>query len=318
MLKIYRSHFYECILLFMVLLNGCIQEVKDKNFINESASKLVVSSIISPEDTILRVYLKKTRPFFNDNNDPNLERVEDAQVILSDGNKSVSLIFNPDNPYFSAYEIDAKLLPIMEGKTYHLNISTPSGLQVTSQCTIPLPKEINILKLDSIETYNNGIYLYRHTYYLQLEIQNSTDEKVYFGMSTEYNDMGIYNGYTDTTYRIFNRYFNFNLLNGPYKFYAKCENRCVQKFEVNKLEKDDNNYFYKVTPLALNVVFVNENFYEYDLDYYNNRAIYNTDTSSVPKIEGYPYSEPSTHYTNIEGGYGIFAGYVRVRKFLGL
>ena len=101
----------------------------------EQEPKLVVTCFINPEDTIITAVVRLSQPKFNPSSSSlNEYHIENASVVLSDGNTEVTL---PYNMYLNAYKINASLFPIQNGKTYYLSVSTPDGKSASAQTTIP-------------------------------------------------------------------------------------------------------------------------------------------------------------------------------------
>lgn len=112
------------------LLSGCEKEVTGIK-LPDSVSKLLVSSFISPQDTIIRVYVTRSVPNLG-YRQPGSKPVENASVSLSDGTQTRPLAFTGQ-----MYSVDTRNFPIMAGATYTLRVSVPGGETAEATCTVP-------------------------------------------------------------------------------------------------------------------------------------------------------------------------------------
>ncbi|CAA9283047.1 MAG: hypothetical protein AVDCRST_MAG95-3437, partial [uncultured Adhaeribacter sp.] len=117
-----------------IFLAGCEEDVTDKIKI-DGKSQLVVTSFISPQDTVLTVQVQKTRPVVGITQNPNQGKIINATVALSDGTQTVPLLYEAQR---EIYRVKASALLIAAGKTYTLTVSTPDGLSAKGICTVPL------------------------------------------------------------------------------------------------------------------------------------------------------------------------------------
>lgn len=170
-----QKYIFTLLFLNTVMLSGC---EKDANVnVPIVNPKLVVQSYISPQDTLLKVYVSKTTPVFSkkyfDQNGSLIDQITNAAVTLSNGNKSIKLEYGEFNKFPQYYEngfaylADAKLFPIVAGESYTLKVSTPDGMQAEATCTVPqYVPDIPNLKLDSVlinDTYNRGFKYFEYS-----------------------------------------------------------------------------------------------------------------------------------------------------------
>lgn len=267
------------ILLTAFFFFSCEKELKDSEF-PKVPSKLVVGCFISPQDTVLSVYLTESSPIgtvTDHSSGPKILR--NAKVILSSTKGSIELAFNEET---DNYEANAALMPIESGRTYFLNVTSADGRVASGQCIIP-PINTNLtVSIDSVASpsYNQTSYEYKPSASF---IDNSGEKNYYrlYGQSTVF----------DTTMNQVNRHpFIFNnaerLLNddgkdgntfGPYVASVMPYYGTVQALEVLLLSVDSHYY-----------------------NYY---------TSVETSTQYDPFSEPENIYSNIEGGLGVFAAY---------
>lgn len=137
----------------------------------ELKSKLVLTSFISPQDSLIKVRLSQSIPLFGefpanklmkviDNKGDTIlianydteNIVEDAQMILSNGVQSVTIPFDIRT---REYIIPMTRFPIMAGETYTLTAKT-KDLFVEATTTVPF-EQINVrnVKIDSVYEQSN-------------------------------------------------------------------------------------------------------------------------------------------------------------------
>lgn len=93
-----------------------------------------VSSFISPQDTLFRVYLFHANAIGTIDN-PALALVTDAEVVITDGVLQFdTLLFNKDT---DRYEARKKNVAVESLKTYFLKIKLIKGRNLEASCTIP-------------------------------------------------------------------------------------------------------------------------------------------------------------------------------------
>lgn len=99
----------------------------------EPRNLVAVSSFLSPQDSILTVYLYRGQPLGRVV--PPTEAAEKtATVEISDGEKTVALAYQPAR---FRYERPAADLGIFAGKTYFIKVKTADGITLTSRCVVP-------------------------------------------------------------------------------------------------------------------------------------------------------------------------------------
>ncbi len=110
-------------------------------------SKLVVHAYISPQDTTLYAIVTESVPVFGiDNPDGTGKIIENAKVTLSDGTRTIQLIFDPVNNLYSAA---ASTLPIVPGHTYTLRVKDEKR---EVHATTTVPRETIVISSYMIDT----------------------------------------------------------------------------------------------------------------------------------------------------------------------
>jgi hypothetical protein len=250
----------------------------------EVPSKLVVTSFISPQDTIWRVYVGQTEPVFSKK--PSSSQLMNATIQMSDGSQTVTFPTDNSTGY---YDLNIKQAPftIQAGKTYYLTVKTVDGRQVKAQCTIPT----TIVGITEVEITNNS---------------NSFEP---FRANIKWQD----NAQENNFYRCFSYTKNYdNLAGGAIESYQQNFNYSL--IMQKDTEKQGSSFSWRFdatqsrgyTDGKSRFLFILLNT---DEAYFR----YMTTRETASYSEGNPFAEPSPVYSNVEGGLGVFAGYQQYR-----
>lgn len=263
------------------LSSSCQKEVTEIALPDEPA-KLVVTSFISPADTLIRVAVSKTITTAEIDTFSIKKQVIDATVTLSDGTNEAVLSHLSEGEY----GVRAELFPIVEGRSYHLQVSTPQGEQVESFCKVPLAQNHQLEAI--IDSVRNETYL---TYELTFKWQDIAGEQHYYGCSAyliNYMANGVSQQVIDwqqTSPFITDFRGDGGQLISPKGVFSVI------------LRREAQNPVYKREISAL--------LYTTDSHYYKyHQALYSYDDAN-------PFTEPSPIYSNIYGGLGVFASYTQ-------
>ena len=148
--------------LAMLSLLGCDSLIHEVNpdKVPTASAKLVVHSFISPQDTVLAVYVQAPKAIpgaiVNDLNEYMTVSLPNATVELSDGTQTVRLtaVTQSMNRVLITkyYGIRASKFPIMTGRTYTLSVSAPGYPLATAQCTVPAVVKPTEIRVDSAQS----------------------------------------------------------------------------------------------------------------------------------------------------------------------
>ncbi|WP_381508633.1 DUF4249 domain-containing protein [Spirosoma flavum] len=294
----------------IILLGNCssLRNEVDPSQLGLASPKLVVSGYLSPQDTILAVKVTRSNTVVGDslsllqmgNN------ITDATVTLSEGSRSVTLLYNSsysstDSVAQHYYSANARLLPIIVGHTYTLNVVTANGQRASSTCTIPGPVSPTTITFDSL-TENRGRFQSRR-YYVLTRWQDPAGQPNYYQVA------------------------------GYFRYTTQCTTCQVAQFGTFPLSFDDDNrglfsdagvdgttmisgraYMtsssltndqltnfysqYKTASVIVNLMSVDQTFYQFQGAVIRQRRVRNN-----------PFAEPVLIPSNINGGLGCFAGY---------
>ncbi|MVM33364.1 DUF4249 family protein [Spirosoma sp. HMF4905] len=289
-------------LLGFLLLTGCnsLRNEVDPGQLGLESSKLVVSSFLCPQDTLLTVKVTRSNTVVGDSISllqPG-NTVTNATVTLSEGDRSVVLPYYKVRPSAdSAYSISTKLLPIIAGHTYKLTVVTANGQQATSTCTIPQPVDPGLIKFSSL-TEQSRTQLKR--YFVQVQWLDPA------GQTNAYQVAGIFR-YTTTTNV---REENYNSLSfddenrGLFPDVGVDGDTIVSGraflTPVSSTGNQQTDFYsqYNTASVTVNLLSIDQSYYRYQEAIIRQR-----------RSRGNPFAEPVLIPSNIEGGLGCFAGY---------
>jgi len=277
--QIYLRIFF-LFILFIFLLVRCQKEVTNIK-LPETNPKLVAGCFISPQDTLIVVTLTRSNPIFGSgHNSSNNSFVTDASVIISNGINAVAVPYNNTN---WQYELQASAFPVLSGKTYYLNISTPKGENVSARCAVP-PSNLSSMTIDFIDT-------------------TSSEQKINVKWTDIPNQINYYRVFAQTVMQD-------SFMNDTTYFEMYSDNSLQNDNEKDGQEMSSKLNAYSSYGGTNNIIGYDFYLLNIDEEYYKYyRSLENFSY-------GDPFSEPSPLYTNINGGLGVFAAYqkIHVRK----
>ena len=135
------------VIISQLAIDSCKSLVKeiDPSILPQTDSKLVVACFISPQDTVLSAKVTETKILIGSTGDIR-DDITNASVSLSNGTKTVPLVYNKSLGYYRALPAQ---LSILAGKTYFITVSTPDGRKVNASTIVPSDIAIKEVKIDS-------------------------------------------------------------------------------------------------------------------------------------------------------------------------
>lgn len=124
----------------MIIHSGCETDV-DIVEMPEFQQKLVITSFISPSDTVSIIKVRSNIKLFGELNSE--KPLGLLTGYISDGTEEVAL-----DTVGNVLMLDHKKMQIKYGTTYKIKVSSESGLSAEASCTIPAKKDFGI-KLDT-------------------------------------------------------------------------------------------------------------------------------------------------------------------------
>lgn len=245
----------------------------------ESDPKLVVFSVISPQDEFITVKLYKSRALYSLTPQQPWEEsfpvITDASVRISDGADWMQIPYNAET---RSYRIAAEDMPVLASKTYTLEVTAPGGYVARANCTVPaaVPPDIEITGTEFIENYGEQSMM------VSFRFSDIPGNGHFYRVIP-----GSY--YSDEYYG--NNFFSESgLSRGESVFSDKNREGAFFNFRTSEIYKGNNPDYQLLIWSSVT-----------DEDYYNYHH-------SVMSFQGdNPFSEPSPVFTNIDGGLGIFA-----------
>ncbi len=319
-------------LLILASCDSLVQTVSPDK-LTQVDSQLTMFAFISPQDTIIRVKVSQTSPILSDyayggggymvSNGDTIrfgDAVNNVKVTLSDGQAEVSLSYQAED---QLYAIPASRFPIKAGSTYKLTVTDGKRTAMAS-CTVPVEQvAINKYALDTTVTKRFGRTdttliasftwtdlagkqnYYRVKAYEEIEAPYftfNTSEKKYYekralvqayfnngnDARSDLLDDALLDGETFSSARLERRISN-NTYNFGYPY-----------VNGQRLEPDKGPVSKGIHLLLMHT----------DQDYFKfHRSLRQQNPDN-------PFAEPALIYTNVKGGFGIFASYNQSDKLI--
>jgi Domain of unknown function (DUF4249) len=273
-----RKSKYWILVIVLVTLISCEKEVKN-GIMPKFKQKLVISSFISPRDTVSYVNVDSNRRIYGELNIK--ETLGNLTAYLSDGTKEIPLMNISSGFIFRPGEMS-----IEEGKTYNLKVKSDKGLTAESSCKVPLNRTLEI-KVDTFSVA--AVYPDRYTTKLMasISIQDYPGEDNYYRL---YIEQEIYRTYMGQSW---NSSYKFTGLKNEFFTDKGSDGKKIEITSIGTsgIETIDSSIF------KVFILNTNKEYYDYH--------------ESIKKYSGGddPFTEVSPVYTNISGGLGIFAAY---------
>lgn len=276
------------LVLFSFILFAC---EKDSNLgTPEFKPRLVVHSFISPQDTLLYVHVSSNKNLYGKLVD--YPQDLSADVSLFDGDKEVKFEKSSNNLYVATYQI-------YPGKKYTLTVKCSGYPNTSSSTTVPQERNLDIQTDTISQIIEDEWGAYKSSKFL-IKFNDIPNEKNFYNINAQV----MFNGdFGRSIYSlvpvevehssIYAKIVSDNLQDGK---------EVLTSFELYNY--NDDSLHEKV--LIGYVMQTDEPYYKYH--------------TSLRKYSGTdePLTEYSPVYSNITGGYGIFASYVKYVKVLKL
>jgi hypothetical protein len=287
------NNIYILLIAILLALTACEKEVTNIK-LPQASSKLVVTSFISPQDTMLWVSVIESVPAIGKIN-LSSEDIRNATVSISDGERSINLLYDIQARTYTA---DAETLPIIPGKTYFLEVTDTKGRKAEASCTVPVTAEPALeIAIDSA----NGRYGDYMEYFMLMKWQDTPGEINYYRIFAEISTNQ--EGGTQYTWPVSfesdgSGYSNIRLYSDNRLDGAKFSS--PKGILFHRSNSSQFPRFPAITTLYSYLLSTDEHYYHYHQSLMNN---YN--------VDGNPFAEPVLLYSNVNGGLGVFAAYNR-------
>ena len=276
---------YSCLYLSFVFFCGsCTKDIKVKD-LPKIDPQPVVQCFLSPQDDTIHVYLYFSTPIFSENWSLNVRNslLSSAIVTLSGGGRSVKLLNNFNIYHEYVYIIDRNSFPVVAGETYTLDCLFSNGMHTSAHCTIPLtlPKEVvfdNMVILPNRNIWSRMLISYHFT-------DDPGEGDYYFVCGIYLSEMQV-----NTTSLNYDKYWMYLEIN-------------QQSHTISDKDHDGSTFYLNAEGFGHILKRVKFRICKTDRAYYLYRK------SLINYNENDPFAEPSTSYTNINNGLGVFAGF---------
>ena len=270
----------QIIALLLILVSVSCEKDANNVKLPQFGHKLVVTSFISPYDSVSYVTIDSNERLYGDLSD--IEPLGNVKVTISDGTKKIDLKKGNIQYYFRR-----KDMAIRAGGTYNLEVTSDKGLRADAKCSIPFQRDLNITA-DTVTLHNNnpdiGSWSERS---IKVFLEDPPGEKNYYsveGRLLDYNR--FYGGYPYIT----------NLYNEE-EIWFNDEGSDGKQIFANSFRSQYNPLDSDSLKAVIYILNTNKDYFTYH--------------KSLTKYSGgdNPFSEVSPVFSNINGGLGIFAGY---------
>jgi hypothetical protein len=270
-----------------------ISEVHNVN-VPGSKQQLVVNSYISPQDTLIRVWVHFSSPYLKPRP---FDVFDKADVTI--GRKGGTMHKMEYSEMYNSFILDPEILRPEAGNYYVLKVKAHSGETAEAECFIP-PFQISEVTFSKSSVYSDNHGNNYMDLDWKIQVNDSSGEKYFrtLAYTVHYNSYYDYEGnfrkekYLSELYlqsgspffidnngsrHIFRsrRYFNFEEIPIPGRDNPKTDTLFVEVLQTNR----DYYLFHKSA----------ENYFYYNLDF--------------------PFAEAVYIYSNFSGAMGVFAGY---------
>ena len=280
---------YLLIVAFIIFMPGCDSGVEMEDLLVDNL--VSVTSVISPQDTLLVAYLYSAQPLgqiaFEDS-----ALIKDAQVIIHDGKAGDTLSYNALS---KRYEAERNYLNIVPSGEYFLSIKTKEGSTIQGSCIIPSSPE-----MPKISGEYQG-----DDYYFEVEWRNPSNHRFYtfFALGNGFYESDVYD---ELDPQFAPRYLQIDAQLTDDTLYpsdGQQENNSVRGIVYSAKIADNPT-------LLITLRNIDEPLYNY-LDTYRDYSDWaaNNEGSLFPNFQDF-----RPIYSNIENGLGVFAGSNQVTK----
>jgi len=268
--------------LILLITTGCDKELNNVD-LPEFVSKLVVTSFISPSDSLSFIKVEANQPIYGDlsvlNSPGNLA------VYISDGKTEIKL-----DTLSGGFSFNSNRMKIDYGKSFSVRVESDIGITATSSCTVPFYSNYN-LRVDTFSILHT-----EPGYYNGREMK----VKVSFTDPAE----------TENFYRTLGTWVAYMTFPGSTEPYKHTEYIWFKQELLTEASKGQNGEIVNITGFNgfsfadsafLNITLLNteKSYYQYhkSLQNYSNGDDF--------------FTEPKPVFSNIEGGFGVFTSYTK-------
>jgi len=270
----------------LVLFSSCTKDAKNIRLPDFNPA-LVINSFIAADMAVSDVTVTSPQRVFGDQSD--IQSPGNLTGFISDGTERFELAVTESDTSAQIFKLSSADIIIKEGTTYYLSISNDKGLTAEASCTVPIKRDIKI-EVDTVQELSYNDYWGRlASISFKISIIDWPGENNYYRMLCYYQSYGnpVYDyssGKTDMPDIMYND-----------------KGRDGEKILIRTLEPVgiplDAPYCPDSSFLKIYLLNTDK---EYN-DFHQSLLNYSSGDQ--------PFNEPSSVYSNITGGLGIFAAY---------
>ena len=277
----YKLKKYILIILTALACYGCEKYVP---YVNAPVfeQKLVVSSFLSPSDSVSYISVTSNQPVYQIVYQE--EKTGALNGTLSDGITEIEL-----DTTETGFVFRNDRMPLVQGHTYTVRISSDKGLYAEASATIPAIKDFMIeIDTETIVHESHGFYENWKEFKISAEFSDDPGETNFYSVT------GRFTGYKTNTGQEPKKYKERLWFEGSIV-------KDQKKDENNRIKLDTRFYnsfsYYDSAFITVFVMNTEESYYLYH--------------KSLEEYTGSdnPFSEAKPVYSNIKGGLGIFTSY---------
>ncbi|NJO01024.1 MAG: DUF4249 domain-containing protein [Bacteroidia bacterium] len=246
--------------------------------------RLAVQCFISPQDTVVGARITWVEPTVGpvDFRQTQFDVVRNAWVVLSNGPDSLYL--DSFSVFRGEYVARTQNFPIEGGQTYFLLITTPEGYSVKSSCTVPA----SVVNAQSVEILKRPNQTGGFEFLVRW--QDIPGEINYYSL----HELVLFQDTLLTRIQAESTQYNFSGEENDGGFFTSEPFPYTGSVVFNSGNRQQQLVF---------INHVDKNYYEFHRTLIEQTLRY---------VDGGTFAEPLEVYSNIEGGYGVFAGYNRL------
>jgi hypothetical protein len=270
----------------LILFSSCTKDASNLK-VPDYIQELVINSFIAADMHVTDVMVSAPERAFGDLSD--IQSPGNLTAFISDGTDKFELAVTESDTSVQIYKLSSADLVIEEGKTYSLCVSNDNGLTAEASCTVPKKHDFKI-EVDTVQFLSDNDYLGRvANISFKISVTDWPGESNYYRTLCSFQSFGnpIFNyssGATDMPDVMYND-----------------RGRDGEKLILRTVEPVGVPLDAPYSPDSafLKIYLLNTD-KEYN-DFHQSLLNYSFDDQ--------PFTEPSTVYSNVKGGLGIFAAY---------
>lgn len=270
------------------LFDSCTKDISYLKY-PDFKPRLVISGYLSPDEEIHYISVGFNQTIFVDH--PEMPNLRKTTATLSDGNQEVHLRpllkrgLSDLDSILTGFVFTSSELAVVAGKTYNLKVFAEDGLYAESSCTVPLKKDYSP-KLDTVTVpyQNSPQYSYLQCDFSFTDIPGEENYYALYGEIIRYRTgtRPVRPEYTNLVEEKFS-IFKDKAFDG--------ERLKIRLKDITSIKGSDSA-FLKIYHLN-----TDKPYYDY------HESILNYVSGEIP------FTEASPVYSNVTGGFGIFAAY---------